>query len=160
MLIEINLNPLNSTAPFPIQTQQLPGQMRFFLGPEKDIPVNEAGVAAQARTLTQGNGTVQEAVTTIFNWIVDNHTYDAGRNTPQDGRSVFYSKKGSCVGYTNLAIAMLRSLGIPARYAHGYLHLVWLGWVLSCLTAAELAAAHQFHTHMLGVLVLGNLAAH
>ncbi len=121
VLIEINLSPLNSTAPFPIQTQQLPGQMRSFLGPEKDIPANEAGIAAQARTLTQGSGTVQEAVTVIFNWIVDNHTYDAGRNTPQDGRSVFYSKRGSCVGYTNLAIAMLRSLGIPARYAHGYL---------------------------------------
>jgi hypothetical protein len=60
-------------------------------------------------------------VTVIFNWIVDNFIYDAGRNTPQDGRSVFYSKRGSCVGYTNLSIAMLRSLGIPARYAHGYL---------------------------------------
>lgn len=121
VMIEINLNPLNSTVPFPIQTQQLPAQMRSFLGPERDIPVNEAGIAARAKALTQGNGTVQEAVTAIFNWIVDNHTYDAGRNTPQDGRSVFYSKRGSCVGYTNLAIAMLRSLGIPARYAHGYL---------------------------------------
>jgi hypothetical protein len=121
VLIEINLSPLNSTASFPIQTQQFPGQMRSFLGSEKDIPANEAGIAAQARTLTQGSGTVQEAVTVIFNWIVDNHTYDAGRNTPQDGRSVFYSKRGSCVGYTNLAIAMLRSLGVPARYAHGYL---------------------------------------
>ena len=121
VLIEINLSPLNSTAPFPIQTQQLPGQMRSLLGSEKDIPVNEAGIAAQAKTLTQGSRTVQEAVTAIFNWVVDSHTYDAGRNTPKDGRSVFYNKRGSCVGYTNLAIAMLRSLGIPARYAHGYL---------------------------------------
>jgi len=119
--LEIDLGPLNSTAPFPIQTQQLPGQMRTFLGPEKDIPANDAGIAAQAKPLTQGSRTAQEAVTAIFNWIVDNHTYDAGRNTPQDGRSVFYSKRGSCVGYTNLAIAMLRGLGIPARYAHGYL---------------------------------------
>jgi hypothetical protein len=95
--------------------------MRSFLGPAKDIPVNEGGILYQARALTQGSRTVQEAVTVIFNWIVDTFTYDAGRGTPQDGRSVFYSKRGSCVGYTNLAIAMLRSLGIPARYAHGYL---------------------------------------
>ncbi len=121
VLIEVNLAPLNSTAPFPVSSQQVPSQMRSFLGPDKDIPVNEGGILSQARALTQESRTVQEAVTAIFNWIVDTFTYDAGRGTPQDGRSVFYSKRGSCVGYTNLAIAMLRSLGIPARYAHGYL---------------------------------------
>ena len=121
ILIEINLAALNSTAPFPVSSQQLPNQARAFLVPEKDIPANEANILAQAKTLTQGSRTVPEAVTAIFNWIVDNFTYDAGRNTPQDGRSVFYSKRGSCVGYTNLSIGMLRSLGIPARYAHGYL---------------------------------------
>jgi hypothetical protein len=121
VLIEVNLAPLNSTAPFPVSPQQMPPAMRAFLGAEKDIPVNEANILSQARALTQESRMVQEAVTSIFNWIVDNFTYDAGRNTPQDGRSVFYSKRGSCVGYTNLSIAMLRSLGIPARYAHGYL---------------------------------------
>jgi transglutaminase-like putative cysteine protease len=121
VLIEVNLAPLNSTAPFPVSPQQVPSQMRAFLGPEKDVPVNEANILSQARALTQGSRTVHEAVTVIFNWVVDSFTYDAGRNTPQDGRSVFYSKRGSCVGYTNLSIAMLRSLGIPARYAHGYL---------------------------------------
>jgi hypothetical protein len=121
VLIEVNLAPLNSTAPFPVSAQQMPHQMRAFLGPEKNIPVNESNILSQAKALTQGSRTVHEAVTAVFNWIVDNFTYDAGRNTPQDGRSVFYSKRGSCVGYTQLAIAMLRSLGIPARYAHGYL---------------------------------------
>jgi len=121
VLIEVNLAPLNSTAPFPVSPPQMPPAMRAFLGAEKNIPVNEANILSQARALTQESRMVQEAVTSIFNWIVDNFTYDAGRNTPQDGRSVFYSKRGSCVGYTNLSIAMLRSLGIPARYAHGYL---------------------------------------
>ncbi len=121
VLIEVNLGPLNSTAPFPVSTQQMPYPMRAFLGPERDIPVNESNILSQARALTQGSRTAHEAVTAIFNWIVDSFAYDAGRGTPQDGRSVFYSKRGSCVGYTNLSIAMLRSLGIPARYAHGYL---------------------------------------
>jgi len=121
VLIEVNLAPLNSTAPFPVSSPQMPPAMRAFLGAEKNIPVNEANILSQARALTQESRMVAEAVTAIFNWIVDNFTYDAGRNTPQDGRSVFYSKRGSCVGYTNLSIAMLRSLGIPARYAHGYL---------------------------------------
>jgi hypothetical protein len=95
--------------------------VRSFLNPEKNIPVNEEGIAAQAKRLVQNARTVPEASSAILNWIVDNFTYDAGPNTPQDGRSVFFNKRGSCVGYTNLAIAMLRSVGIPARYVHGYL---------------------------------------
>jgi hypothetical protein len=121
MLIEVSLSPLNSRAPFPTSLQQLSWEMNSFLTPGKDIPASEGAIASQAKKLVQDARTVHEAVSAIFNWIVDNHTYDSGRNTPQDGRSVFYNKRGSCVGYTNLAIAMLRSLGIPARYAHGYL---------------------------------------
>ncbi len=121
VLIEANLEPLNSKAPFPISSQWLAAEMRVFLQAEKDIPANEENISAEAKKIARGSSTVQEAVSAIFHWIVDNHTYDAGRNTLQDGRSVFYSKRGSCVGFTNLAIAMLRSLGIPARYAHGYL---------------------------------------
>ena len=121
ILIEVNLPPLNSRASFPIAPQQLSWETRSFLGPGKDISVNDGTIAAQAKRITQDSRTVHGAVSAIFNWIVDNHTYDAGRNTPQDSRSVFYNKRGSCVGYSNLAITMLRTLGIPARYVHGYL---------------------------------------
>lgn len=121
VIIEVNLSRLQSRATFPIPSQQVSFEMRSFLNPEKNIPVNEEGIAAGARKLVQNARTVPEAASAILDWIVDNFTYDAGPNTPQDGRSVFFSKRGSCVGYTNLAIAMLRSVGIPARYVHGYL---------------------------------------
>jgi hypothetical protein len=121
VVIEANLEPLNSRTPFPIPAQLLPREMKFFLQAERDIPANEENISAEAKKIARSSSTVQEAVSAIFHWIVDNHTYDAGRNTRQDGRSVFYSKRGSCVGFTNLSIAMLRSLGIPARYVHGYL---------------------------------------
>ena len=121
VIIEVNLSPLNSRVPFPIPSQQLSSEVRPFLNPEKNIPVNEEGIAAQAKRLVQNARTVPEAASAILNWIVDNFTYDAGPSTLQDGRSVFFSKRGSCVGYTHLAIAMLRSVGIPARYVHGYL---------------------------------------
>ena len=121
LLIEVNLDRMNSTAPFPFSTDRLPREMKTFLGPEKNIPANDPEMAAQARKLAQDARTVVDAVSSVINWIVDNYSYDAGRNTPQDGKSVFTSRRGSCVGYTQVAIAMLRSLGIPARYAHGYL---------------------------------------
>jgi hypothetical protein len=121
VIIEVNLAPLNSRAAFPIPSQQLSFEVRSFLNPEKNIPVNEEAIAAQAQRLVQNARIVPEAASAISNWIVDTFTYDAGPNTPQDGRSVFFNKRGSCVGYSNLAIAMLRRVGIPARYVHGYL---------------------------------------
>lgn len=121
VLIEVNLSPLKSRASFPIALPEIQREMKSFLTPEKDIPAQDGAIAALAKKLVQEARTVHEAVSAIFDWIVDHHSYDAGRNTPQDGRSVFYSRRGSCVGYSNLAIAMLRSVGIPARYAHGYL---------------------------------------
>ncbi len=119
VLIEIDLSSLNSKSAFPIP--QLSGSLRPFLNAERDIPAGETGIAAQAKNLVRESRSVHEAVTAVFNWIVDERNYDASRGTPQDGRSVFYNRRGSCVGYSNLSIAMLRSVGIPARYAHGYL---------------------------------------
>ncbi len=121
VLIEINITPHQSHAAFPVSAHQVPTNLRSFLIPEKDIPVQESAIRTKAQELTKDARTVHEAVSAIFNWIVDHFTYDAGRNTLQDGRSVFYSRRGSCVGFTNLSIAMLRSLNIAARYAHGYL---------------------------------------
>ena len=121
VLLEINLQPLNSRVPFPTSLQNARENLQPFLIPEKDIPAGEGAIAAKAQELAQNARTVPDVVAAVFNWVIDNLTYDAGRNTPQDGRSAFYSKRGSCVGYTNLAIAMMRSLNIPARYAHGYL---------------------------------------
>ncbi len=121
VLIELNLAPVQSAVPFPISSQHLTGNLRPFLVPDKDIPVQETAIRAKAQELARDARTAHEAVSAVFNWIVDHFTYDAGRSTPQDGRSVFYNQRGSCVGFTNLSIAMLRSLNIPARYAHGYL---------------------------------------
>ncbi|HSR10572.1 MAG TPA: transglutaminase-like domain-containing protein, partial [Thermodesulfobacteriota bacterium] len=98
VLVEIDLSPLRSTASFPLNPQQIPGHARPFLGPEKDIQAGEAGISAQAGNLVRGSRTVHEAVTAVFNWIVDNRNYDASPGTPQDARSVFYNRRGSCVG--------------------------------------------------------------
>jgi len=104
--------PAQFTAPFPVSSPQMPPRCGLSWGPKK-YPGQRSQHPFPGQSLTQESRMVAEAVTAIFNWIVDNFTYDAGRNTPQDGRSVFYSKRGSCVGYTNLSIAMLRSLESP-----------------------------------------------
>ncbi|MCB0220806.1 MAG: transglutaminase domain-containing protein [Chrysiogenetes bacterium] len=119
VLVEIDLSPLQSTAGFPITA--LPKDLRQFLGPEKMIQVGHPDITRKAREVTAGAKTVAEAYDRIANYLRDYITYDASQSVQQDALSVLRTARGSCVGYTTLSIALLRSVGVPARYAHGYL---------------------------------------
>ncbi len=119
--VEVNVNPLNSSARFPIRPDEIPSSMQRFLSDEPKIQTNDRGISAKARELVRGTKYVHEAFADIADWIIDNVTYDAGPTVRQDAKSVITTRRGSCVGFTCLCIAMLRSVGIPARYAHGYL---------------------------------------
>lgn len=116
--VEVNLEPLKSSAPFPIQGISDP-VARKCLRPEKMIQSDHPDIINKAREITAGARTVAEAVEKISNWVHDHVTYTIP--VQQDALSVFYSGKGSCQGYTRLTIALCRAVGIPARYAHGYL---------------------------------------
>lgn len=117
LLIEVKMEPLGSSAPFPISN--LAANMREFVKPENMIQSDNPAMVQKARQLTAGASTVADAVEAISNFVHDHITYTIP--VPQDALAVFNSGKGSCQGYTRLTIAMCRAAGIPARYAHGYL---------------------------------------
>lgn len=119
LLVEAKLDPLQSKAPFPVQS--LPEDARKFLGTEDRIQTGHPAITARAREVTAQARTVVEAVEAVSNWVRDTLTYDASPGVKQDALSVFQTKRGSCIGYSTLTIAMLRSVGIPARYVGGYL---------------------------------------
>ncbi|MFH2012819.1 MAG: transglutaminase domain-containing protein [Pseudomonadota bacterium] len=121
LLIEIDISPLNSSARFPIPIRELPGNLQKFLIAEENIQTNDSMISEKAKDLVKEAKYAHEAFTAIADWLIDNIIYDAGPNVRQDAKSVMITKRGSCVGITCLSIAMLRSVGIPARYAHGYL---------------------------------------
>ncbi len=62
-----------------------------------------------------------KGVAEMTSWVHDYVEYDKsifGANRPSDW--VFANKRGVCVEFSNLLAAMLRSKGIPTRYANGY----------------------------------------
>jgi hypothetical protein len=71
--------------------------------------------------LARGSRFSHEAANSILSWIADNLVFDTSVSIPSDAVSALKYKKAYCVGYSNLAVAMLRAAGIPARIAHGYL---------------------------------------
>jgi hypothetical protein len=59
-------------------------------------------------------------VTSLMLWVSDNLKYDSNV-TKHDASWTFHNKRGTCENYAHLSLAMLRSVGIPARYVSGYL---------------------------------------
>ena len=121
VLIEIDLSPMNSSAVFPLERNQMDYSLQRFLKDEPKIQTNDRAILRKAKELVDDARYVHDAFANIADWIIDNVTYDAGPNVRQDAKSVLNQRRASCVGFTRLCIAMLRSVGIPARYAHGYL---------------------------------------
>jgi len=70
--------------------------------------------------LTRNTKDSFDAITKISSWIHSNLEYDSSfsqETLPSDW--VLENKRGTCDEFTNLFIAMVRSIGIPARYVSG-----------------------------------------
>lgn len=118
-VVTIRLDPIPPSGSFPIDRSTLPAEVLPFLDPEEDIPCRHSRVVSLAGEITSGASTAGDAYNRIINWVMDNLEYQI--DTPQDTFSVLKKRKGSCVGFSNLSITLLRASGIPARYVSGYL---------------------------------------
>jgi hypothetical protein len=115
------MGPLKTRVPFPIPSQMLSTAVSQYLMPEPDRQSNDPSIVHLAVEIVKGSRFAHEAANSILSWIADNLTFDASITVPKDALSALRYKKAFCVGYSNLAVALLRAAGIPARIAHGYL---------------------------------------
>ncbi|HDI02596.1 MAG TPA: hypothetical protein ENF95_00500, partial [Candidatus Aenigmarchaeota archaeon] len=96
-----------------------PKETFIYLTETENVKITDE-IREKATELTQNCKDGFEAVRRISSWIYSNLDYDAsfsGKILPSD--IVFKIKKGTCDEFTNLFIAMCRSVGIPARYVGG-----------------------------------------
>ncbi len=119
--VTTKLHPLTSKAPFPVPANAVPQSLAQYLAPEKDRQANDPALIRLVTELTAGSHTAADAANNILSWLADNLTFDTSITVPSDALSALKHRKAYCVGYSNLAVAMLRTAGIPARVAHGYL---------------------------------------
>ena len=109
---------LNSEIPFPIK-YKFPSWLKPFLQPDKSAQSDDPEIISLTKQVIKGSEYQYEAVQKILRWINDNITYNLDPEGPRTAVQVLREKKGFCIGYSNLAIAMLRSAGIPCRNVHG-----------------------------------------
>ena len=115
------MGPLKTRVPFPIAARAIPAAVSQYLLPERDRQAQDPSIIRLAREITKGSAYAHEAANAILSWIADNLSFDTSISVPNDALSALTYKKAYCVGYSNLAVALLRAAGIPARVAHGYL---------------------------------------
>jgi transglutaminase-like putative cysteine protease len=107
--VRVSGAPLSSRAPFPTGA---PRDASLTVSPERD---------GYARALAGDAATEAAAVERILAGIASSVRYDADRGRKQDPGSVFASKRAYCVGFSELAVDLLRRVGITARTVQGIL---------------------------------------
>ncbi len=115
------MKPMKTRVPYPIPARTIDSSVSQYLIAESDRQSGDPSIVRLAGQITRESRYAHEAANAILSWIADNLTFDSSISAPSDALSALKYKKAFCVGYSNLAVAMLRAAGIPARVAHGYL---------------------------------------
>lgn len=77
----------------------------------------------QAIDITQGIGPVFDQVMAVMDWIYREFRYVPGSTTVSTHlEEAFHLRSGVCQDFTHVMLGLCRSVGIPARYASGYLY--------------------------------------
>ena len=105
---------------FPIEN--LPSDVIVYTMPSKTIDSNEEGIIRIASELAEGEDDLYVVVFKIAEWTKNNIEYDLSTLTAdvsQKASWVLQNRQGVCDELTSLFIAMLRAVGVPARFVSG-----------------------------------------
>ncbi|MEK6949544.1 MAG: transglutaminase domain-containing protein [Nanoarchaeota archaeon] len=106
--------------PFPIL--DLPEDLDPYTEPSEIIDSNDEDVIGFAAEIAEGEDDLYEVVHRLAEWTKSNIKYDLSTLTEkvsQKASWVLDNRQGVCDELTSLFIAMLRSLGIPAKFISG-----------------------------------------
>jgi len=120
LTIDVRVEGLNSETQLPIKLNSSDQSAREYLAPSSSVQSNNYDIKKTAEAVVGNARYETAAVAAIMLWVSNNLKYDANV-TNHDAAWTFHNKRGSCENYAQLSLALLRSVGIPARYVSGYL---------------------------------------
>jgi transglutaminase-like putative cysteine protease len=93
-----------------------------YLAPTETTAADDA-LDAIGATLRKEASTPQEALELVGDWVRAALVYERGSTSVSTAATdAWKNGRGVCQDFVQLAIALLRTMGIPARYASGYFH--------------------------------------
>jgi len=108
---------VDTQSTYPVRTSDLPPEIRdTYLQPQSGwIQSDDPAIAAKAAELVTSATREAEAAEAIIAWVRAYVRYDHSFELPVDASSVFRNLSGTCSGFSNLSVALLRAAGIPSR---------------------------------------------
>ena len=111
-----------------VYNDQQADKLEFYKLPEYSIQSNDPEIVSLANFIISGSSGDYAKARAIHDWVASNIYYDVDLGSVSagpvhEGKSaldVLNSKRGICDGYTNLTIALLRAVGIPAKKVMGF----------------------------------------
>jgi len=109
---------LKNKISFPLQ--QIPEEYIRYTKPSPFIDSDSQIIISTASQLAAGSDDFYQVVFKLYDFVKTNIEYDLACSEEIEKASwVLNNKKGTCDEFTNLFIALARSLKIPAKYASG-----------------------------------------
>jgi transglutaminase-like putative cysteine protease len=92
-----------------------------FLAPTRQVPVDPR--VSDVAAALQGGHAPETAGLAVVGWVRDQLTYVTGTTQVHTSAiEAWDGGQGVCQDFAHLALAVVRAMGIPARYCSGYLH--------------------------------------
>jgi hypothetical protein len=107
---------------YPMSITDIPEQYRIYIKPSKMIDPTDGRIAQLANNLAAGNDDLWIVASRLAIWVKSNIKYNLSTDTEnvvQNASWTLTERRGVCGELTNLYIAMLRSIGVPARFISG-----------------------------------------
>lgn len=120
LTIDVQANGLNSESQLPVKVPTSDAIVSKYLSASKYVQSDDPEVKDAAKAITNGTRYESAAVAAIMLWVSNSVTYGINAAS-HDASWTLHSKRGTCENYAHLSLALLRSVGIPARYVSGYL---------------------------------------
>ncbi len=104
--------------PFPLSASEIPDDIReTYLVAGDEVQSDNLELIAFAESQADGFDQQWQVVDALVGWVMDNITY--AHNDSIDALSTYQDRYGVCSNYSLLSCALLRAVGIPARYVSG-----------------------------------------
>src|SRR3989338_10602718 len=107
---------------------ELPEDLQKYVIPQKNIDSEKREIIEKASELAKGESDLYVVVFNVAEWIQNNIEYSLDSLTAEASQKaswVLENKEVVCDELTSRFVAMLRSLGIPARYISGVAYTNW-----------------------------------
>ncbi|MBN2881569.1 transglutaminase domain-containing protein [Candidatus Woesearchaeota archaeon] len=118
----VNFHRIEKKIDYPISAKNVPPEYWIYLQPAKNIDSDNKSIKLLAQKLVGNEDDLYDVAYILAEWVNENINYvvdSATADVSERASWVLKYRKGVCDELTSLYIALLRSVGVPARYVSG-----------------------------------------